>query len=440
MWLPFIHLLLLPSLLMAGEQAALTPLRQQLSQIKTQEELLQQWGKPKKVCDEALFLKQNLRRALALKDKQGKNILLEAHGVDLKETQEQIDSLSTYDYYGIGKWASFIGIYFDAHHHILGWDWRVPQEATFSFTPHLFVEPTPPKSLKEKLSTLLATPFTWTRGLKQTGCELAKAPLNFLEVSWFLGPKAGWQAAGQKIKTTSALFHYFFLNRSTQNPVAAFQNLVCEIPVIGSFFDHPSPKKMPSQFNALFLLGGIHQINATAQRMDALELFLKEKLRTDAVYQIPWVYGTMMDVGCNTLNLSHGDSLILAQQIVQRGKLKPGDRIALFAHSGAIQQVIGIARILRDEKIYVTCAFGVAGVFVGGKAPIEHFKIIFNPDQDRFKSLLGFQSLTPGIHWKKVRGKDPAKAHELSGSLDKQTRLLYDGYFDEIGNFFSSNN
>lgn len=430
-----LSLLLFASKSFANEKKALEKFKERLNTTaQNKESILKALGKPNEIETDAKLLKDNLKRAFKLKNKQGKPYLLETENIDVH--LNQIDTLWTYDYDGFGKWASFFGIYFNARGEVIGTDWRVPKTKVFDFKEDLFFNIAPPQTDLEKLETILAWPFRTVRGIKQVGCEISKAPLNFLEVSWFLGPKAGWPAAKQKLKTAGSLFNYFFKSPGKQNPGTSIYRLICEIPVIGSFFEPPLKKEIPLKPKAYFLLGGIHQINDFSQRMDPLELYLKEALQTDAVYQIPWNDGTMMDVGYSTLNLSYGDSLVLAQKIVQRGNLQPGDSIALFAHSGAIQQILGIARILRQHQIYVVRAYGVAGVFVGGKAPIRKFEIIYNPDQDRFKWLLGFQLFTPGIQWKEVRGKEPSKGHEISGSIDKKNRLLYDGYFEEIRTFF----
>ncbi len=421
---------------LANEQEALNQFKERLTQTTpNQTAILKEFGEPQEIFEESSTLKENLKKGLALTNSNNQPLLLDAN---FKKTVSEIDSVWTYDYFGFGKWASFVGIYFDKDKNVLGWDWRVPKTTVFPYDKNVFFTTSPSETDGEKIETILAWPFTFLRGIKQIGCEISKAPIVFLEVSAYLGPKAGWQAAIQKTETSKSLFNYFFKNKSKQNPGTEIKNLFCEFPLVGSWFDHTSATTSVKKVDALFLLGGIHQVNDHAQRMDPLETYLKEALNTGAVYQIPWNYGTMWDVGYSTLNLSYGDSLVLAQKIVQRGNLKPGDHIALFAHSGAVQQIIGIARILRDHNIYVTQAFGVAGVFVGGKAPIEKFEIVYNPDLDRFKWLLGFQFLTPGAEWVEVRGTEPSKGHEISGSIDKRNRLLYDGYFKEISTFFKS--
>lgn len=428
--------LFLVSTTFANEQEALSQFKKRFAQTeKSEQALLKEFGPPQERYTDKEALQKNIQKALDLKYSQEKPYLLQTQ---IKTDLTQVDSVWTYDYYGFGKWASFFGIYFDKEGNVIGQDWRIPKQTLAPYNPKEFFQVQLPQNNQERVETFLAWPFSFIRGAKQIACELSKAPINFFEVSLYLGPKAGWQAAQQKIRTSETLIRYFFLNKSKQNPGRAIQELICEIPLIGSWFDHKAPEKLSQSCDAYFLLGGIHQVNDHAQRMDPLELFLKEQLQTDRVYQVPWNYGTMMDVGYNTLNLSSGDALMLAQKIKQRGQLKPGDTIALFAHSGAVQQIIAIARILRDHDIYVSQAFGVAGVFIGGKAPIPNFEIIYNPDLDRFKWLLGFQFLTPGIQWKEVRGKDASKGHEISGSIDKKTRLLYDGYFEEIGLFFET--
>lgn len=453
-WILLLGLLYFPGGSAASEWESLTRFREQLARIPpTQSAVLDHFGKPKTTCGNAPQLKSNLKQCLGLSPKTNGRYLLDSElhpsflkksGLNLNDLNQpsvlnQIDTLWTYDYAGVGKWASFIGVYFNSKKEVLGWDWLVPKEetaknGTYSLTFHR----KPPQTGSEKLGTFLAWPFNLVRGVKQTALELVKAPVNFVEVTWFLGPEQGWHAARQDLQAAAALYRYLIANPSNQNPLDAIHNLLAEIPVFGSWWDDPLSSKVPGDCDAYFLIGGIHQISDTAQRMDLLQRTLEKELNTGRVYQIPWNHGTMLDISFGTMNLSLGEAVILAQKIVSAGNLQPGDRIALFAHSGAIQQVIGAARILRDEEIYVTQAFGVAGVFLSGKAPVREFEIIYNPDVDRFKWLLGFQGLTPGVKWKKVRGRDPSKAHELSGSIDKKNRQLYDGYFSEIITFFKS--
>ena len=168
-----------------------------------------------------------------------------------------------------------------------------------------------PKNLGEQVETLLCWPFNWVRGLKQMACEWVKAPVNFLEVTWFLGPKDGWLAAQQDLHASNVLAQYYLFNPAKQNLLDTIHNFFAEIPLIGSFLDDPLPKDVSPECDAYFLLGGIHQISDHAQRMDPLELYLKEQLKTDRVYRIPWKHGTMLDVSFGTLNLSQGDALIL---------------------------------------------------------------------------------------------------------------------------------
>jgi len=445
-------ILLYPVSAFSEENEALNHFHEKLAQIEpTKEAVLKAFGKPQTKYQEPIPLQQNLQVALRLAPTKEERYLLDSelhprvlqkgdvkiNDLDQPEVMSQISELWTYDYEGKGKWASFIGVYFNAKGELIGWDWQIPKEEPEETIQTEFFEiRSKPQTFFEHVGTALSWPFNLVRGIKQSCIEVVKAPFNFLEVTWFLGPKDGWAAAQQDLLAAKAMLEYTAFNRSNQDLLTSIQNLFAEIPLIGSWLDQPLPREIPSQCDAYFLIGGIHQISDHAQRMDPLERFLKERLKTDRVYQIPWNHGTLLDVSFGTLNLSTGDGLLIAQKIVSQGNLKKGDRIALFAHSGAIQQIIGAARILRDEGIYVTQAFGVAGVFLGGEAPVRIFEIVYNPDQDRFKNIFGFRTLTPSIRWSKVSGTEPNKAHELSGSLDKQTRLFYDGYFEEIATFF----
>lgn len=448
----FLLIYLFPVNVFSEGRENLSQFREKLAQIEpSKEAVLKAFGKPQTKYQEAIPLQQNLQVALRLTPTKEERYLLDSelhphtlqsgnftlNDLDQPKLLNQITELWTYDYEGRGKWASFIGVYFNAKGELLGWDWQIPREELEETIQTKFFEiGSLPQTFFEHVGTALSWPFNLVRGIKQSCVEVVKAPFNFLEVTWFLGPKNGWAAAQQDLLAAKAMLEYTVFNRSKQDLLTSIQNLFAEIPLIGSWLDQPLPREIPSQCDAYFLIGGIHQISDHAQRMDPLERFLKERLKTDRVYQIPWNHGTLLDVSFGTLNLSTGDALLIAQKIVRQGDLKKGDRIALFAHSGAIQQIIGAARILRDEGIYVTQAFGVAGVFIGGEAPVRTFEIVYNPDQDQFKHILGFRMLTPSIRWSKVRGTEPNKAHELSGSLDKQTRLFYDGYFEEIATFF----
>ena len=306
-------------------------------------------------------------------------------------------------------------------------------------------------------------------GLKQFAGEVIKSPISFLEEELFenifIERKIpfykfdGIKAMVEDWRNGVTALTYRYRIDGNQGFVATTQNLLGEIPLIGSVFDQWSTKESVTA-DKLFLTRGIFGGDNSAQNMSLWADYLRRPSdkcrqsiparpsRNSSVNVIPYRYGSSVDVLWALFNISHGYAYDMASEIVLKCNVNPGDTIALSGHSGGVQRIISTARILYDDGIKVKKMYGIAGPALG-YAPCSETKVVLNskPLQDpvsevsRFLRYITLNLLTLDIKWDcddrmEKRKEDKLYEHITPGFVDGKTRLKYDGFLCENFTFF----
>ncbi|MFQ5687408.1 MAG: hypothetical protein ACE5GV_12195 [Candidatus Scalindua sp.] len=314
-------------------------------------------------------------------------------------------------------------------------------------------------------------------GLKQFAGEIIKSPISFVEAEFieniFVEKKIpfykldGFRAAGEDWRNGITALTYRYRVDGNQGILATTQNLLGEIPVIGSIFDQRHRDKS-STANKLFLTRGIYGGDDSAQNMDLWVHYLtnppvQEYLPDQSTRQsdcttpeetnrvntnnsfvkvIPYRYGSGIDVFWALLNISHGYAYDMTAEIISKYDVNQGDSIHLGGHSGGVQRTIAAARILNDDGIKVEKIYGIAGPALG-YAPSKKTKVILNSkflddpvsEISRLLRYITLDLLTLNTDWNddicnNSRKADEFYKHITPGFVDGRTRLKYDGYLN----------
>jgi hypothetical protein len=321
-------------------------------------------------------------------------------------------------------------------------------------------------------------------GLKQFAGEIIKSPISFLEEELFenifIERKVpfykfdGIKAAIEDWRNGVTALTYRYRMDGNQGMVATTQNLLGEIPLIGSIFDQWHRTESVAA-NKLFLTRGIFGGDNSAQNMSLWADYLRrpsEECRQDMpTYQsdnsspeeinltdkgnnntcvkvIPYRYGSNVDVLWSLFNISHGYAYDMASEIALKYNVNPGDSVALSGHSGGVQRIISTARILYDDGIKVKKIYGIAGPALG-YAPCRETKVVLNSkllqdpvsEVSRFLRYITLNLLTLNIKWDcddrgEKHREDIFYEHITPGFVDGKTRLKYDGFLCENFTFF----
>ena len=333
----------------------------------------------------------------------------------------------------------------------------------------------------KKPADYLKLPYTFLVdtiiGLKQFAGEILKSPISFVEAEFieniFVEKKIpfykldGFRAAGEDWRNGVTALTYRYRIDGDQGIVATTQNLLGEIPVIGSIFDQRHREKSGTA-NKLFLTRGIYGGNDSAQNMDLWVHYLTNppvqecppdqstrqsgsttpnetnRVDTDRPYikVIPYRHGGGIDVFWALLNISHGYAYDMASEIISKYDVNPGDSIHLSGHSGGVQRNIATARILNDDGIKVEKVYGIAGPALG-YAPCEETKVVLNSkflddpvsEISRLLRYITLDLLTLNVDWNddicnNSRKDDEFYKHITPGFVDGRTRVKYDGYLN----------
>ena len=333
----------------------------------------------------------------------------------------------------------------------------------------------------KKPADYLRLPYTFLVdtiiGLKQFAGEIIKSPISFVEAEFieniFVEKKIpfykldGFRAAGEDWRNGVTALTYRYRIDGDQGIVATTQNLLGEIPVIGSIFDQRHREKSGTA-NKLFLTRGIYGGNDSAQNMDLWVHYLTNppvqerppdqstrqsgsttpdetnRVDTDKPYikVIPYKHGGGIDVFWALLNISHGYAYDMASEIISKYDVNPGDSIHLSGHSGGVQRNIATARILNDDGIKVEKVYGIAGPALG-YAPCKETKVVLNSkflddpvsEISRLLRYITLDLLTLNVDWNddicnNSRKEDEFYKHITPGFVDGRTRLKYDGYLN----------
>jgi len=250
--------------------------------------------------------------------------------------------------------------------------------------------------------------------------------------------------------------------------VETTQNLLGEIPLIGSVFDQWRRAESVDP-NKLFLTRGIFGGDNSAQNMslwadylrrssgdcrqdrsatdqhgnssqEEINLTNKDNINNVCVKVVPYRYGSNVDVLWALFNISHGYAYDMASEIVLKCNVNPGDSVALSGHSGGVQRIISTARILYDDGINVKKMYGIAGPALG-YAPCRETKVVLNSkflqdpvsEVSRFLRLITLDLLTLDKKWEydnrgEEQKEDKLYEHVTPGFVDGITRLKYDGF------------
>ena len=321
-------------------------------------------------------------------------------------------------------------------------------------------------------------------GLKQFAGEIIKSPISFLEEELFenifIEKKVpfykfdGIKAAIEDWRNGVTALTYRYRMDGNQGMVATTQNLLGEIPLIGSIFDQWN-KTDSVAANKLFLTRGIFGGDNSAQNMSLWADYLKrpsgecrqgkraypsdnsssEKIKlTDKennntyVKVIPYRYGSNVDVLWALFNISHGYAYDMASEIALKCNVNQGDSVALSGHSGGVQRIISTARILHDDGINVKKMYGIAGPALG-YAPCSETKVVLNgkllqdpvSEVSRLLKYITLNLLTLNIKWdcddrREKHKEDKLYEHITPGFVDGKSRLKYDGFLCENFTFF----
>ncbi len=322
-------------------------------------------------------------------------------------------------------------------------------------------------------------------GLKQFAGEVIKSPISFLEEEMlnniFIEKKVpfykfdGIKAAIEDWRNGFVALTYRYRMDGNQGMVATTQNLLGEIPLIGSVFDQWNRTESDTA-GKLFLTRGIFGGDNSAQNMslwadylrrpsgecrqgkltypsdnstpEEVNLTDKENNNNTCVKVVPYRYGSNIDVLWALLNISHGYAYDMASEIVLKCNVNPGDSVALGGHSGGVQRIISTARILHDDGINVKKMYGIAGPALG-YAPCSETKVVLNSkllqdpvsEVSRFIKYITLNLLTLNIEWDcddrmEKHKEDKYYEHITPGFVDGKTRLKYDGFLCENFIFF----
>jgi len=322
-------------------------------------------------------------------------------------------------------------------------------------------------------------------GLKQFAGEVIKSPITFLEQEMinniFIEKKIpfykfdGIKAAVEDWRNGVSALTYRYRVDGNQGMVATTQNLLGEIPLIGSVFDQWGRTESVTA-DKLFLTRGISGGDNSAQNMslwadylrrphggcrqdkpdyqsdnfssEEINLTDKENNNNTCVKVIPYRYGSTVDVLWALLNISHGYAYDMASEIVLKCNVNPGDSVVLSGHSGGVQRIISTARILHDDGIKVKKIYGIAGPALG-YAPCGETKVVLNSkllqdpvsEVSRFIKYITLNLLTLNIEWdrddrREKHKEDKLYEHITPGFVDGKTRLKYDGFLCENFTFF----
>ena len=333
----------------------------------------------------------------------------------------------------------------------------------------------------KKPADYLRLPYTFLVdtiiGLKQFAGEILKSPISFVEAEFieniFVERKIpfykldGFRAAGEDWRNGVTALTYRYRIDGDQGIVATTQNLLGEIPVIGSIFDQRHREKSGTA-NKLFLTRGIYGGNDSAQNMDLWVHYLTNppvqerppdqstrqsgsttpdetnRVDTDRPYikVIPYKHGGGIDVFWALLNISHGYAYDMASEIISKYDVNPGDSIHLSGHSGGVQRNIATVRILNDDGIKVEKVYGIAGPALG-YAPCKETKVVLNSkflddpvsEISRLLRYITLDLLTLNVDWNddicnNSRKDDEFYKHITPGFVDGRTRVKYDGYLN----------
>jgi len=322
-------------------------------------------------------------------------------------------------------------------------------------------------------------------GLKQFAGEVIKSPISFLEEEMlnniFIEKKVpfykfdGIKAAIEDWRNGFAALTYRYRMDGNQGMVATTQNLLGEIPLIGSVFDQWNRTESVTA-DKLFLTRGIFGGDNSAQNMslwadylrrpsgecrqgklanpsdnstpEEINLTDKENNNNTCVKVVPYRYGSNVDILWALLNISHGYAYDMASEIVLKCNVNPGDSVLLSGHSGGVQRIISTARILHDDGIKVQRIYGITGPALG-YAPCSETKVVLNSkllqdpvsEVSRFIKYITLNLLTLNIEWdcddrREKHKDDKLYKHITPGFVDGKTRLKYDGFLCENFTFF----
>ncbi|MFQ5964223.1 MAG: hypothetical protein ACE5KZ_08075 [Candidatus Scalinduaceae bacterium] len=314
-------------------------------------------------------------------------------------------------------------------------------------------------------------------GLKQFAGEILKSPISFIETELFenifIEKKIpfykfeGFKSAIEDWRNGVTALTYRYRVDGKQGILVATQNLLGEVPIIGSLLDQWY-KKESNNAKKLFVTRGIHggdnseqnmalwvnflsnnkKLTHTSDYVSRVEVMSKDKAvekETNDLFVkvIPYRHGNVIDVIWSLLNISHGFAYDMASEMVINDNVNPGDSIMLSGHSGGVQRIVSTARILNDDGINVEKMYGIAGPALGyapcNKIKVElNGKILQDPTSDvsRLLNCLTF-NLLANIKWEHKNDVDKRHKHRTPGFIDGRTRLKYDGFLgDRLKGFF----
>ncbi len=335
----------------------------------------------------------------------------------------------------------------------------------------------------EKPTDYLRLPYSFLAdtviGLKQFAGEIIKSPISFIETelykNLFIERKIpfykfeGFKAAGEDWRNGFTALTYRYRIDGNQGIVETTQNLLGEIPLVGSLLDQRYQNDSDTG-NKLFLTRGIYGGGDSAQNTALWVHYLtnpseeyspdmfthqtdslipketkrvnKKENNNPCVEVIPYRYGGGIDILWALLNISHGYAYDMASEIISKYDVNPGDSIHLSGHSGGVQRNIAAARILYDDGIKVEKIYGIAGPALG-YAPSKKTKVVLNSkfmddpvsEISRLLRYITLNLLTLNIDWNddmcnNSRKKDEFYKHITPGFVDGRTRLKYDGYLN----------
>ena len=300
-------------------------------------------------------------------------------------------------------------------------------------------------------------------GLKQFAGEIIKSPISFLEEeiigNIFIEKKVpfykfdGIKAAIEDWRNGVTALTYRYRVDGHQGFVATTQNLLGEIPLVGSVFDqwHGEESGLADK---LFLTRGIFGGEAHEQNTSFWVRYFRNHLEGTnddnviSVEAIPYKYGSNVDVLWALFNISHGYAYDMASEIIFNYDVNPGDTVLLSGHSGGVQRILSAARILNDDEINVKKIYGIAGPALG-YAPCSETKVVLNgkllqdpvSEVSKFLKYTTLNLLTLSTKWgyddRKVQQKEDIHyEHVTPGFVGSRTRVKYDGYLRDNFTFF----
>ena len=300
-------------------------------------------------------------------------------------------------------------------------------------------------------------------GLKQFAGEIIKSPISFLEEeifeNIFIEKKVpfykldGIKAAIEDWRNGVTALTYRYRVNGHQGFVATTQNLLGEIPLVGSVFDQWHGEES-GLAHKLFLTRGIFGGEAHEQNTSFWVRYFRNHLEGTnddnviSVEAIPYKYGSNVDVLWALFNISHGYAYDMASEIIFNYDVNPGDTVLLSGHSGGVQRILSVARILNDDEINVKKIYGIAGPALG-YAPCSETKVVLNgkllqdhvSEVSKFLKYTTLNLLTLSTKWgyddRKVQQKEDIHyEHVTPGFVGSRTRVKYDGYLRDNFTFF----